>query len=93
VAHQDFELKGVFTAALTPLTADLGPDLDLLGAHGRWLLDNGMTGQRVQGSLWMAVRYQPSAETCSTSEIHISVWNGLRYGTIQAIPRKVIRSM
>ena len=50
MAHEDFELKGVYTAALTPLTADLGPDLDLLAGHGRWLLDNGCDGLAVLGT-------------------------------------------
>ena len=47
--HEDFQLKGVYTAALTPLTADLGADLDLLAGHGRWLLDNGCDGLAVLG--------------------------------------------
>ena len=48
--HKDFQLKGVYTAALTPLTADLGADLDLLADHGRWLLDNGCDGLAVLGT-------------------------------------------
>ena len=48
--HEDFQLKGVYTAALTPLTADLGADLDLLAGHGRWLLDNGCDGLAVLGT-------------------------------------------
>ena len=48
--HEDFQLKGVYTAALTPLTADLEADLDLLAGHGRWLLDNGCDGLAVLGT-------------------------------------------
>lgn len=50
MAHEDFELKGVYTAALTPLTADLEPDLDLMAAHSRWLLDNGCDGLAILGT-------------------------------------------
>lgn len=35
---------GVFAAALTPMTADLAPDLKRAVAHSRWLLDNGCDG-------------------------------------------------
>ena len=35
---------GVFAAALTPMTADLAPDLDRVVAHNRWLLANGCDG-------------------------------------------------
>ena len=32
---------GVYAAALTPMTADLAPDLERVVAHNRWLLANG----------------------------------------------------
>lgn len=35
---------GVYAAALTPMTADLAPDLKLIVAHNRWLLANGCDG-------------------------------------------------
>ncbi len=35
---------GVFAASLTPMTADLAPDLDRVVAHNRWLLANGCDG-------------------------------------------------
>lgn len=38
------EPKGVFAAALTPMNADLSPDLPRIVAHNRWLLDNGCDG-------------------------------------------------
>lgn len=43
-------LKGVFAAALTPLTADLAPDHGLMAKHSRWLLDNGCDGLAVLGT-------------------------------------------
>ncbi len=36
--------RGVFAAALTPMTADLAVDLERVVAHNRWLLDNGCDG-------------------------------------------------
>ncbi len=42
--------KGVFTAVLTPMKADLSPDLDLLAAHCKWLLANGGDGLGVLGT-------------------------------------------
>ena len=38
------KLRGVFAAALTPLDADLRPDIERFAAHCRWLLDNGCDG-------------------------------------------------
>ena len=35
------DIKGVFTAVATPLTADYEPDLELFVDHCRWLLANG----------------------------------------------------
>lgn len=35
---------GVFAASLTPMTADLAPDLTRIVAHNRWLLANGCDG-------------------------------------------------
>lgn len=35
---------GVYAAALTPMTADLAPDLERVVAHNRWLLANGCDG-------------------------------------------------
>jgi len=36
--------RGVFAAALTPLDADLRPDIERFAAHCRWLLENGCDG-------------------------------------------------
>ena len=42
--------SGVFAAALTPLTAELAPDLGRLAGHCRWLLDHGCDGLAVLGT-------------------------------------------
>ncbi len=42
--------SGVFAAALTPLTADLSPDVARLAGHCRWLLDHGCDGLAVLGT-------------------------------------------
>lgn len=42
--------RGVFAAALTPMTPDLGPDLDSMISHFRWLLDRGCDGIGVLGT-------------------------------------------
>ena len=41
---------GIFAAALTPLNADLSPNLDAMAAHSRWLLANGCDGLAVLGT-------------------------------------------
>jgi 4-hydroxy-tetrahydrodipicolinate synthase len=38
------ELRGVFAAVLTPVDADLRPDMERFAAHCRWLMDNGCDG-------------------------------------------------
>ena len=43
-------LKGVFAAALTPVNADLTPDIKLHAAHSKWLLANGCDGLGVLGT-------------------------------------------
>src|SRR5690606_39268443 len=43
-------VRGVWTAALTPLRDDLAPDLKAMVAHHRWLLDNGCDGVAVLGT-------------------------------------------
>jgi len=50
VADQNFAFKGVYAAALTPLTADLNPDLKLMASHSKWLLDNGCDGLAILGT-------------------------------------------
>jgi len=50
VAEQDFAFSGVYAAALTPLTDDLDPDIGLMAAHCRWLLDNGCDGLAILGT-------------------------------------------
>jgi len=50
VAGQDFVFSGVYAAALTPLTDDLDPDIELMAAHCRWLLDNGCDGLAILGT-------------------------------------------
>jgi len=45
-----FALTGVWAAALTPLTADGGPDAAALARHGRWLLGSGCDGLAVLGT-------------------------------------------
>jgi len=50
VAKKEFTFEGVYTAVLTPLTAGLDPDLGLMAAHCRWLLDNGSDGLAVLGT-------------------------------------------
>lgn len=42
--------RGVFCAALTPLTADLAPDHARFVAHCRWLLDEGCDGIALLGT-------------------------------------------
>jgi 4-hydroxy-tetrahydrodipicolinate synthase len=42
--------SGVFAAALTPLTAELAPDIPRLAVHCRWLLDHGCDGLAVLGT-------------------------------------------
>ncbi len=42
--------KGVFSAAVTAVKADLSPDLDLMAKHGKWLLANGCDGLAVLGT-------------------------------------------
>ncbi len=42
--------KGVFAAVLTPVTANLDPDLDLMAAHCKWLLANGCDGLGILGT-------------------------------------------
>ena len=42
--------SGVFAAALTPLTADLAPDIARLAGHCRWLLGHGCDGLAVLGT-------------------------------------------
>jgi 4-hydroxy-tetrahydrodipicolinate synthase len=41
---------GINAAVLTPMTADLAPDLDRMAAHCRWLLSNGCNGLGVLGT-------------------------------------------
>ncbi len=41
---------GVNAAVLTPMTADLAPDLDRMAAHCHWLLGNGCDGLGVLGT-------------------------------------------
>ncbi len=48
--EQSFQLSGVYAAALTPLTASGAPDIGLMGAHCRWLLDNGCNGLAILGT-------------------------------------------
>jgi 4-hydroxy-tetrahydrodipicolinate synthase len=43
-------LTGVYAAVLTPVTAALAPDHDLLGRHCRWLLGQGCDGLSVLGT-------------------------------------------
>ncbi len=43
-------LKGVFAAALTPLSDDLAPDEAALATHCRWLLSNGCDGLSLLGT-------------------------------------------
>jgi len=50
VANNNFAFEGVYAAALTPLTEDLDPDLGLMAAHCRWLLDNGCDGLAILGT-------------------------------------------
>lgn len=42
--------KGVFAAVLTPMKADLSPDLDLMAGHCQWLLANGCDGLGILGT-------------------------------------------
>ena len=50
MAQQDFAFSGVYAAALTPVTSDMDPDIDLMAAHCRWLLDNGCDGLAILGT-------------------------------------------
>lgn len=50
MAQQDFALSGVYAAALTPVTADMDPDIGLMAAHCRWLLDHGCDGLAILGT-------------------------------------------
>ena len=50
MAHRDFVFSGVYAAALTPQTADQDPDIGLMAAHCRWLLDNGCDGLAILGT-------------------------------------------
>jgi len=50
MAEQDFAFSGVYAAALTPLTGGLDPDIGLMAAHCRWLLDNGCDGLAILGT-------------------------------------------
>ena len=42
--------SGVFAAALTPMNADLSPDMALMGDHCRWLLQYGCDGLAILGT-------------------------------------------
>lgn len=42
--------KGVFSAVLTPLNADMSPNLDLMAEHCKWLLGNGCDGLAILGT-------------------------------------------
>ena len=42
--------RGVFAAALTPMTAELAPDLGAMIAHFHWLLDRGCDGLGILGT-------------------------------------------
>ena len=44
------KFTGVFAAALTPMSADLAPDMALMAKHCRWLLDNGCDGLAILGT-------------------------------------------
>ena len=50
MANQDFAFKGVYTAALTPLSDDLSPDIGLMADHCKWLLGNGSDGLAILGT-------------------------------------------
>ncbi len=45
-----FQPHGVYAASVTPLNADLSPDLGALTTHSRWLLENGCDGLGVLGT-------------------------------------------
>jgi 4-hydroxy-tetrahydrodipicolinate synthase len=45
-----FEPHGVYAASLTPMTADLEPDIARLIAHSKWLLANGCDGLGILGT-------------------------------------------
>ena len=47
---QNFQPHGVYAASVTPLNADLTPDLGALTTHSRWLLANGCDGLGVLGT-------------------------------------------
>lgn len=49
-AAANARLTGVLAAALTPLTADLGPDFGAATLHARWLLAHGCDGLAVLGT-------------------------------------------
>jgi len=42
--------KGVFAAVVTPVKADMSPDLDLMAKHCKWLLANGCDGLAILGT-------------------------------------------
>ncbi len=50
MAKPKFDLEGVYTAVLTPMTKTLDPDTKLMAAHCRWLLANGCDGLGVLGT-------------------------------------------
>jgi 4-hydroxy-tetrahydrodipicolinate synthase len=50
IARSDLPVNGVFCASLTPLNADLSPDLQLLGEHCSWLLESGCDGIALLGT-------------------------------------------
>lgn len=45
-----FAVSGVNSAVATPVDADLNPDIGLLAAHCRWLLDTGCDGLAILGT-------------------------------------------
>lgn len=47
---RDALFGGINAAVLTPMTADLAPDLDRMAAHCRWLLANGCHGLGILGT-------------------------------------------
>ena len=50
-------LKGVIAAAVTPITADLKPDLERFAEHCLWLLDNGCDGLNICGTTGEATSF------------------------------------
>ncbi len=53
-------MKGVLAAVLTPLNADLSPDIARMARHCRWLLDNGCDGLGVLGTTGEALSFSVS---------------------------------